>query len=81
MFEPTLVNSAIPFNWVLIRKNTLRNGEKLEEKKCEDKPQRGVLPHLLSMQPVQMQGLENVRWRRIYIDRRTPTVFPYPAIR
>lgn len=57
--------------------------EKVEEK-IEAERQRGALVRSLHRQlkltwPEQ-QRLENVRWRHVYIDRRTPRVRAYPAM-
>lgn len=83
MLKPTLVNTASPSTRVLESKKKYSEMEKVEEK-IEAERQRGALVRSLHRQlkPTwpEKQRLENVRWRHVYIDRRTPRVHPYPAV-
>ncbi|KAM3614806.1 uncharacterized protein V6R79_019197 [Siganus canaliculatus] len=82
MLKPTLINKESPSSRVLANKDRLENGK--SRGKCEDERQRGALVHSLRShtavtRPKQLR-LKIVRWRRIYIDRRTPLVVAYPAV-
>lgn len=83
MLKPTLVNTASPSSRIPeSKKNTLK-WEKSGGKR-EAERQRGALVHSLRSQSIltrpEQQRLGNVRWRRIYIDRRTTPVVTYPAV-
>lgn len=83
MLEPTLVNSATLFPRILESKSHLEMGK--SRGKCEGERQRGALVDSLLRRLVctelEQQRLENVRWRRAYIDRRAPPIVTYPAVR
>lgn len=83
MLKPTLVNTATPSTRLLDGEKPLRNGK--SRGKCEGERQRGALVHSLHSRSVvtlpEQQWLGNVRWRRIYIGRRTPPAAVYPAVR
>lgn len=55
----------------------------IARRKCADERQRGAFIHSLHRQRTRtqphQQSLGNVRWRRIYIDRRTPLLLSYPS--
>lgn len=84
MLKPTLVNTESSSTRFPNSKDHSRNGKK-SRGKCEDERQKGALVHPLRSRPVIIQleqrRLKNVRWRLLYIDRRTPLVVTYPAVR
>lgn len=80
--EPTLVNTASPSTRLQESKNqfkTEKKSMKIWGRALAGSP-RPLRPQSVTVTSPEQQRLLNVRWRRLYIDRRTPPVVTYPAV-